>query len=167
MNEEQMTLGRDWNGESLTGWLLSEKLDDIRAYWDGHQAWTRGGNVIDLPDFIRAELPVGYALDGGIWAGRGNLEVAKCAVQFNHWTKQCRFIAYDAPDAPGTWPERVAAGRKAYRRTAAFVACKSNSHARCLMLDIQSRGGEGLVARNPNVAGYERGRTDNFLKIKR
>jgi DNA ligase-1 len=167
MTERDMTLGRDWRpGDDLRGWLLSEKLDDIRSYWDGHQAWTRGGHVIDLPDFIRAELPVGYALDGGIWAGRGNLEIAKCAVQFNHWTKQCRFIAYDAPTALGTWPERMAEAATIYGDCVRFTVFKSARQLNSMLRKIQQAGGEGIVARHPRASGYAAGWTDNFLKIK-
>ena len=26
-----------------TGWLMSEKLDGVRCYWDGMKLWSRGG----------------------------------------------------------------------------------------------------------------------------
>jgi len=29
--------------EEITGWVMSEKLDGIRGYWDGHQLLTRKG----------------------------------------------------------------------------------------------------------------------------
>ena len=97
------------------GWL-SEKLDDVRAYFDGWRCWTRGGNLIQLPDSIRSGLPEGFALDGGIYAGRGNFKIASNAVRFNHWTEACRFVAYDAPDAAGFLPERIEAARRHYQR---------------------------------------------------
>ena len=35
--------GSDWNNEDPTGWIMSEKLDGIRAYWDGKQFWSKRG----------------------------------------------------------------------------------------------------------------------------
>ena len=35
-----------------------------------------------------------------------------------------------------------------------------------MLADIQGDKGEGIVARNPDVPFYERGRTGNLLKIK-
>lgn len=140
MNEREMTLGRDWRGEDLTGWLLSEKLDDVRCFCDGSTAWTRGGNVIDLPASIRDSLPKGHRLDGGIWAGRGNFTEARCAVQFNHWTPACRFICYDSPDTAGTWPQRMAEVSKHYHECVSFTVFKSVRHANAMLRDIQQTG---------------------------
>jgi DNA ligase-1 len=30
----QVTLLRDYQGQSVDGWMMSEKLDGVRAYWD-------------------------------------------------------------------------------------------------------------------------------------
>ena len=60
-------------GTDPTGWLLSEKYDGVRGYWDGRQMWSRGGVLIRLSDALRAALPP-FALDGELWAGRGRFE---------------------------------------------------------------------------------------------
>ena len=161
-----MTRGRDWQGENLAGWLLSEKLDGCRAYWDGSTLWTRGGNEIPAPASFLAALPAGQPLDGEIYAGRGHLETARLAVQFGHWTPALRFVAFDSPATPGTWPARLAAARRVYGDCVIATPCRSNDHARELIEAIQAAGGEGLVARSPYVTGYERGKTGNVLKIK-
>ena len=31
------------------GWLISEKLDGVRAYWDGKTLWSRYGNKMSPP----------------------------------------------------------------------------------------------------------------------
>ena len=165
--EKQMTLGRDWEfGDKLNGWLLSEKLDDVRAYWDGWRCWTRGGKLIQLPNFILCGLPEGFALDGGIFAGRGNFRVASNAVRFNHWTEACRYVAYDAPNATGTLPERITEARRNYQKVIGFTPFISIRETNGMLADIQGENGEGIVARNPNVPFYERGRTGNLIKIK-
>ena len=43
--------------------------------------------------------------------------------------------------------------------------CESNAHALDLMRQIQSAGGEGLVARKPGLV-WRPGRTTEMLKIK-
>ena len=64
MNESQMTLGTDYTPDvNPVGWLVSEKLNGCRAYWDGSQFWTRGGNVIAAPDWFIDGLPAVH-LDG-------------------------------------------------------------------------------------------------------
>lgn len=168
MNESQMTLGRDFQPgvDRLEGWLLSEKLEDVRAYWDGSTAWTRGGKVIRLPERIRAELPQGIPLDGGIFCGRGNFYEARSAVLHGHWTDRCQFWAYDAPAAAGTWEQRIAAAGLIYSRVVGYRTFEGWRECNAWLAEIKAGGGEGIVARRPGVNGYERGRTDNFLKIK-
>ena len=48
---------------------ISEKLDGVRAYWNGRQLITRGGHVIAAPAWFIADFPV-TALDGELWIGR-------------------------------------------------------------------------------------------------
>ena len=40
-----LLLAESWdNATDPTGWWLSEKLDGVRAFWDGKQFWSRLGN---------------------------------------------------------------------------------------------------------------------------
>src|SRR5437773_1131861 len=52
-----------------TGWLLSEKLDGVRAYWDGDRLWSRLGNPFHAPAWFLDGLPA-LPLDGELWLGR-------------------------------------------------------------------------------------------------
>ena len=168
MNESSMTLGRDYRqfSDQLDGWLLSEKLEDVRAYWDGAQAWTRGGNVIHLPKRILAELPQGVSLDGGIFCGRGNFYEARTAVLHGRWTQRCQFWCYDAPDAAGTWSQRMAAASAIYPRVVEYSEFPGWQETNAWLAEIQADRDEGIVARQADVIGYERGRTENLIKIK-
>src|ERR1700722_6441778 len=40
-----------------TGWWLSEKLDGVRAFWDGKQFLSRLGNLFHAPDWFVAGFP--------------------------------------------------------------------------------------------------------------
>ena len=167
MNESQMTLATDYHpGVDPTGWPVSEKLNGCRAYWDGSQFWTRGGNVVTAPDWFTDGLP-GKPFDGEIWAGRGRFEEARCAVQYGRWTHRCRFVAFDAPAARGTWQRRMASAARLWRDVVAFEVCQGHDWLMERLRDVQRDGGEGLVIRHPKIDCYEVGQTGNTLKVKR
>ena len=48
---------------------MSEKLDGVRAYWDGHNFYSRNGNQFPAPDWFKEHMP-SCELDGELWAGR-------------------------------------------------------------------------------------------------
>lgn len=52
------------------GWLMSEKLDGVRCYWDGTSMYTRNHKPFYPPDWFVAELPKDLALDGELWTKR-------------------------------------------------------------------------------------------------
>lgn len=171
VNEKNMMHGVDYLGEDVTGWLMSEKLDGCRAYWDGENMWSRGGKVIAIPDIMRAALPNGVALDGEIHAGRGGFEIARQAVQYNRWTLECRFSAFDVPFLK-EHPFSVRYGSLSCSlplvgvvNYVQHVVCEGISSAVNYMLDIQTSEGEGVVLRNP-AALYVSGRVEAVLKLK-
>ncbi len=54
----KLLLAHPWeNDTDLTGWWMSEKLDGVRAWWDGQQFLSRLGNVYHAPDWFVAGLP--------------------------------------------------------------------------------------------------------------
>src|SRR4051812_35450220 len=63
-------LAESWDLETnITGWWMSEKLDGVRAFWNGKQFLSRGGNLFLAPDWFLADLPA-VPLDGELWIGR-------------------------------------------------------------------------------------------------
>src|ERR1043166_1698864 len=63
-------LAEKWDGaQDLAGWWMSEKLDGVRAYWDGKMFLSRLGNKLHAPDWFCAGLPE-VPLDGEFWIGR-------------------------------------------------------------------------------------------------
>ena len=52
-----------------TGWLMREKLDGVRCYWDGTTMFTRNGNELYAPEEWKKMLPP-ITLDGELWSGR-------------------------------------------------------------------------------------------------
>ena len=56
---------------------MSEKLDGMRAVWDGTALYSRAGNPISMPASFAACLPPAFALDGELFLGRGRFQVPK------------------------------------------------------------------------------------------
>lgn len=173
MTEKDMTLGTNYTRDvDPVGWFASEKLWDVRAYWDGSFLWTRGGNRIAAPTRFIAGLPKGMQLDGGIYSGRGGQEAARRAVQYSDWTGKETFAVYDAPRAIGPWHKRIEAaallldGRSPIARTVCGFKIKSREHLADIVSEVLLGGGEGVMIRNPKITRYETGRTANLLKIK-
>ena len=165
--EKDMTLGTDWTGGDPAGWLVSEKYNGCRAYWDGTALWTRNGNAVKAPAWFTAALPKNMHLDGEIYAGYGKFTEARLATQCGRFTADIRFVVFDCPTAKGSWDERmkqVPATDKSYPVT--FHKCEGRSELLNELAAVQGRGGEGLVIRRPDVSAYEKGRTVNLLKVK-
>ena len=57
-----------------TGWLMSEKLDGVRCFWNGTTMYTRTGNLFHPPDWFIKELPANMALDGELWTKRDDFQ---------------------------------------------------------------------------------------------
>ena len=55
------------------GWLVSEKLDGVRARWDGARLVLRSGLPVAAPAWFTRRLPP-VALDGELWLGRGRFD---------------------------------------------------------------------------------------------
>src|SRR4051812_18594085 len=67
--------GEEWDGQQdLNGWWLSEKMDGVRAYWNGEKLIAKQGKKIDCPNWFTEGLPSGIKLDGELWLGRGQYE---------------------------------------------------------------------------------------------
>ena len=60
--------------------LVSEKLDGVRAFWDGKILRTRNGNAINAPAWFVEHFPE-HALDGELWIGRGQFDALFGAVR--------------------------------------------------------------------------------------
>lgn len=172
MNEKQFTLGVDYDGEKVSGWFCSEKMDGCRAYWDGETLWTRGGNKITAPAWLIAGLPTDHHLDGEIFAGRDNLQSARLAVQNNFWTEGTHtFEVFDCPTASGNYSERMHQADALVAdcpcaQVVKFSIVKNLPEVFAALQKVHARKGEGLMLRNPKVTTYETGRTKNLLKVK-
>lgn len=156
-------------------YLVSEKLDGVRAFWDGKRLQTRNGNPLNAPDWFVAGFPA-QALDGELWIGRGQFDRLSATVRRQlpdelEWRK-VRYLVFELPQAAGSFRERVQALRSLV--AAAGVPWLQavehfdvpNRQTLDLKLDeIVRLGGEGLMLHRAD-APYTTGRSDVLLKLK-
>lgn len=79
---------------------MSEKLDGIRAYWNGTDFLSRAGNRFDAPEWFTKDLPTdGLTLDGELFCGRGEFQKASSIVRSHsdpRWS-DVTYLIFDAP----------------------------------------------------------------------
>ena len=170
-----LLLANVWNPSiDPTGWWMSEKYDGLRGYWDGHQLWSRKGSPIHAPDYFLAELPKDIALDGELWIGHGKFEetisVVRSETPDDRW-KSVHFMVFDAPQAKGTFEERMRflhatlpEGNR-FVRVVAQERCQGVTQLLAERDRIVGMGGEGVMLRQPDSA-YEPRRSPTLLKVK-
>lgn len=152
-----------------TGYFCSEKLDGHRAWWNGDTFISRGGNKINAPSWFTEGLPK-IALDGEIWAGRGNFErVGSIHSSRSHEWNLVKYAVFDAPEAGGPFEKRllVAMGEVKKAKHAfvlAFWKVSSAEHLRKELERVVAEGGEGLMIRQPGSL-YVKERSSTLLKV--
>jgi DNA ligase-1 len=170
-----LLLAERWdNVEDLTGWWLSEKLDGVRAYWDGTTLISRLGNPFHAPDWFLAGLP-GTPLDGELWVGRRAFQRTVGIVRRQDRTdlwKEVAYVAFDAPALDAPFEDRLASVRDHVARSGApylraheHAVCTGLDHLRAELARVEALGGEGLMLRRP-ASRYEVGRSLTLLKVK-
>src|SRR5437763_6887626 len=95
-----LLLAESWdNAADLAGWWMSEKLDGVRAYWDGSQFLSRQGNLFYAPDWFVEHLPA-VPLDGELWLDRKKFQRTVSIVRQQHKSdlrKELRHLVLDPP----------------------------------------------------------------------
>ena len=163
------------SGHNPGGYLVSEKLDGVRAFWDGTHLRFRSGRSIAAPAWFTAGLPR-VALDGELWLGRGQFDRLSGAVRRtvpvdDEW-RELRYMVFDLPGDTAVFSERV-------QRLAAVVqdagqtwlqavpqqAASSAAALQAQLRQVVADGGEGLVLHRANAL-WAPGRSDALLKFK-
>mgnify|MGYP000166774392 CR=1 FL=1 len=159
------------------GWFMSEKLDGLRAFWDGVGGlWSRNGNRFYAPNSFTDHLPRGIVLDGELFCGRGKFHVAQSIVKSHaagdeRW-KTVKYLVFDTPDnGSAPFEKRMDVCRQAIGSNNAVVqlvaqeVCRGNAHVEEKLQQIVAESGEGLMLRQPK-SFYEGKRSKTLLKVK-
>jgi DNA ligase 1 len=168
-------LAETWDtARDLSGWWMSEKLDGVRAYWDGKQFISRQGNLYHAPEWFVAGLPA-VPLDGELWLGRRAFQRTVGIVRRQDKTdlwKEVKYLIFDAPAINELFERRLEFLADTMRsQTLTYAAlhphelCKNVNHLREELQRIEALGGEGLMLRQPG-SHYEVGRSATLMKVK-
>ncbi|WP_249554886.1 DNA ligase [Shewanella sp. 10B] len=158
----------------IKDFLVSEKLDGVRGYWDGKRLVTRQGNPILAPSWFTADFPT-TPMDGELWLGRGRFEaisglIRQASANESEW-QNVRFMVFDLPKAQGSFAVRyqqmqtLLAGKSVYLQVIEQVSVESIEALYQKLDTLVAQGGEGLILHR-RTALYTPGRNPNVMKLK-
>ncbi len=161
-------------GMDVSGWLMSEKLDGVRGYWDGRQLLSKTGIPFHPPPAFTANFP-DFAMEGEIWGGRGSFEktigIVRKQAAHDGWLA-LKFAIFDVPGTPGSFEERLALVRDWFDKHPtpyAFIIphqpVRNEKYLRQELHRIEALGGEGIILRKVEAL-YTVGRSPDILKVK-
>lgn len=155
-----------------TGWWISEKMDGVRAIWDGTRLLSRNGNEFRAPTSFLLSLPP-IPLDGELWIGHHLFQetadiLKRKTPKPDEWQKMMYFV-FDTPNAD-PFEKRCELIRSAIKLTSRACVlphqiCRDRAHLEACYTSTLESGGEGVMLR---AAGslYESGRSEHLLKYK-
>lgn len=160
---------------NLEDYWVSEKLDGVRAYWDGEKLWSRGGHVYAAPHWFTAQFPR-HPLDGELWSGRGRFAelsgVVRKAQPVDEEWRQVRFHVFDLSVPEKVFEQRhrqlkqlVEASGSPYLALVVQRPVASHPELMAELEQVVAAGAEGLMLKRRN-SRYQAGRSDDLLKVK-
>jgi len=160
--------------EDVSGWVMSEKLDGIRGYWDGTRLFTRKGVPLNSPSWFTQDFPP-FELDGELWSGRGEYEFIQSVVlddgPGDGWGK-ISYNIFEVPNSEGDFFSRLNRAKIWFKnrpvphvRIIPQVPVRDASDLDRFLADVESKGGEGVVVKDPKM-DYHTGRSAHVLKVK-
>ncbi len=159
---------------NVTGWVMSEKLDGVRAYWDGRLLRSRSGNIFAAPQSFVKDFPP-FELDGELWSERGAFEkitsITRQTTPHDEW-RTLTYNIFELPNAEGNLTERLnklqdylARHPHTTLRIISQKAVASPEALHAFLKEIEDKNGEGVVVRDPTLP-YQSGRSATALKVK-
>jgi DNA ligase-1 len=171
-----LMLAQNWQSSANPAdFLVSEKLDGVRAYWDGQSLRFRSGRQIVAPAWFTAALPK-TPLDGELWMGRRSFDrlsgaVRKITPVDAEW-REVRYMVFDAPNTAGNFAARASqlmdwvtqAGVPWLQVVEQSRATDRKALQQLLQTTVRA-GGEGLVLHRSDALWLP-GRSDAVRKLK-
>ena len=159
----------------VSRYMVSEKLDGIRAIWDGQALRFRSGRPINAPAWFIGALPK-QPLDGELWIGRGQFErvsgVVRHEIPDDAGWHEVRYMIFELPGAAGPFSERaeqihrvVHLANVPWLMEIQQFSPVDRSRLQTRFDEVVRGGGEGLVLHLAD-ARYQTGRSEVLLKMK-
>jgi DNA ligase-1 len=152
-------------------YLVSEKLDGVRALWDGEVLRFRSGRPVAAPTWFVAALPR-LPLDGELWTSRRSFDTLSATVRraepLDAEWRRVRLHVFELPAGESTFEQRA----EKLNTLASDVVVPveqwrlpSNAALRAKLKAVVDAGGEGLMLHRAD-APLASGRSDLLLKLK-
>src|SRR5689334_22178104 len=115
---------------------MSEKMDGVRAYWNGSKLISKHGKTFECPKWFTEHLPLTPYLDGELWMGRESTFTSITAIlnaTDGAWN-QIGYYEFDIPSSDGTYEDRMKEMDQLKSRLPAHVhiveniQCRGNDH---------------------------------------
>ena len=153
---------------NVTSWYMSEKLDGVRAYWNGEKLISRNGKVFKAPKFFTKDFPK-IELDGELWSKREDFSHVSSIVNkklpHNGW-QDLTYNIFEVPNAVGNLTQRLLNVKETkYIKIIKQIIVKDKTYLNEFLKSVEKKGGEGVVVRDGSL-NYYTGRDNNSLKVK-
>ena len=171
-----LQLAAEYQQQDTRDYRVSEKLDGVRAYWNGRELLSRGGHRFSAPAWFVAGFP-DTPLDGELWLGRGRFEELSAAVRRYRpieaeW-RAIRFMVFDLPASELPFEARLSALQRLFSNLdSPYLALleqrllPDNTALAAYLAEVEALGGEGLMLRHRDSL-YSASRNQDLLKLKR
>lgn len=158
------------------GFWISEKLDGLRAFWNGSALFTRNGLPITTPKWFTQGWP-SLELDGELFIGRKMFNETSSIVRKQSESKEndllwrsIKYMVFDMPSLPNLFEERMMelksiASKLEFIKFVDQTVCLSKEHLHSELKRVLNLGGEGLMLREPKSM-YIPKRSPTLLKVK-
>jgi DNA ligase-1 len=150
---------------------MSEKLDGVRAFWNGSMLISRHGSKIKCPDWFIEQLPKDISLDGELWSGRGSFEMLMRTLNSNDvvgW-ERINLMIFDLPNSRESYEMRMCNLANMILPNHVQIVdvnrCRGNDDIGKYLTIIVDLGGEGMMA-NKEKSLYKPMRVESLLKVK-
>jgi len=154
--------------KNISSWLMSEKLDGVRAYWDGFHLISRSGKFLNPPKFFIKDFPT-YKLDGELWSKREDFSnissIVNTKASKNRW-HELTYNIFEVPEANGDLLTRLSLVKETkYIKVIKQIKVKNKKDLKKFLKEVEAKGAEGVVVRDGSLKYYT-GRNNNALKVK-
>lgn len=160
---------------NIKNWYMSEKLDGIRAYWNGKELLSKNGNKINTPDWFVKNFPP-FELDGELWTKRDDFENIQNIVldvnPSNKW-ENITYNIFEVPNETGDFDKRLEKiklwlekNSNKYIKIIPQKICKNESDLNNYLKNLLEIKAEGIILKNPD-SKYFTGRSNDILKVKK